>query len=142
MNIYNKNAYVAEKGGLITYIHKSFSNPPKVDNIYKKSIDWEALIVDVQDERFARKITIVNYYRPPRDNYSNASIDKFLTPLEVILKKLEKQNSVIILSGDSNINLLRISKWSKCQEYFNLLTTRSLFSCITMLQDSLSTVQL
>ena len=132
MNIYNKNAYVAEKGGLITYIHKSFSNPPKVDNIYKKSTDWEPLIVDVQDDRFARKITIVNYYRPPRDNYSNASIDKFLTPLEVILKKLEKQNSVIILSGDSNINLLRISKWSKCQEYFDLLTTHSLFPCITM----------
>ena len=56
------------KGGLITYIHKSFSNPPKVDNIYKKSTDWEALIVDVQDDRFARKITIVNYYTPPRDN--------------------------------------------------------------------------
>ena len=56
------------KGGLITYIHKSFSNPPKVDNIYKKSTDWEPLIVDVQDDRFARKITIVNYYTPPRDN--------------------------------------------------------------------------
>ena len=73
------------KGGLITNIHKSFSNPTKVDNIYKSS-DWEALIVDVQDDRFARKITIVNYYRPPRDSYSNASIDKFLTPLEVIQK--------------------------------------------------------
>ena len=120
------------KGGLTTYIHENFNKPTKRVNIYKQSQDWEALIVDVKSESFHRKITICNFYRPPRNNYNNPSLDRFLKPLEPIVKKLCKENSFLLMCGDSNINLLRLDTWTKCQEYFDLLVAQNLFPSITL----------
>ena len=121
-----------KKGGLITYIHDKYSQPCKRDEIYKKSKDWEALIVDVSHENFTNKITICNIYRPPRDNYNDPSLDRFLTPFSPILTQLIKEKSVLILCGDSNINLLRLECWKKCQEYFDLLVSQNAQPCITL----------
>ena len=119
------------KGGLITYVNSNYKVPVKRKNLYKSSTDWEALIVDVSGATLPKKITIFNFYRPPRDNYSNASIQKFLTPFEPIIKKLSSENSVLVVCGDSNINLLRLENWEKCQEYFDLLVSQHLFPSIT-----------
>ena len=121
-----------QKGGLLTYVHGQYLPPVKRESIYKECKDWEALIVDVNYEFFSSKVTICNFYRPPRDNYSNASLDKFLKPFKPILKTLSKENSVLIVCGDANINLLRLDTWTKCQEYFDLLTTQNVFPCITL----------
>lgn len=121
-----------KKGGLLTYIHEKYQAPLKRENMYKETRDWEALIVDVNYEFFSSKITVCNIYRPPRDNYSNASLDKFLKPLKPLIKSLNKENSVILFCGDTNINLLRLDTWSKCQDYFDLLTAHSIFPCITL----------
>ena len=119
------------KGGLMTYVNSKYKKPIKRKNIYKSSKDWEALIVDVSGETLPSKITILNFYRPPRENYSNASIQKFMTPFEPIIKKLAKENSTLVVCGDSNINLLRLENWEKCQEYFDLLVSQHLFPSIT-----------
>ena len=121
-----------KKGGLITYVHSKYLPPVKRDNIYKRCKDWEALIIDINYEFFSSKITICNFYRPPRDNYSNVSMDRFLKPVKPVLKKLSKENSILIVCGDSNINLLRLDTWSKCQEYFDLLTSQNVLPCITL----------
>ena len=121
-----------KKGGLITYVHGKYLPPVKRENIYQRSNDWEALIVDINYEFFSNKITICNLYRPPRENYSNASMDRFLKPIKPVLKKLSKENSVLIVCGDSNINLLRLDTWSKCQEYFDFLTSQNVLPCITL----------
>ena len=115
------------KGGLLTYIHSKYKKPIKRHNIYKHSRDWE-----VNHESFTRKITICNFYRPPRDNYSNASLDKFLSPFEPLVRHLAKTKSPLIMGGDSNINLLKLNAWPKCQEYFDILMAESIFPCITM----------
>ena len=119
------------KGGLVTYINSKYKQPVKRKNLYKSNCDWEALIVDVTGDTLPNKITIFNFYRPPRSNYSNASIQKFMTPFEPIIKKLSKENSVLVVCGDSNINLLRLENWEKCQEYFDLLVSQHLFPYIT-----------
>ena len=121
-----------KKGGLITYIHSKYLPPIKRDNFYKPCKDWEALIIDVNYEYFTSKITICNFYRPPRDNYSNSSLDKFIKPFNPMLKKLCKENSVLIVCGDANINLLRLDTWTKCQEYFDILTAQNVFPSITL----------
>ena len=97
-----------KKGGLAVYVHGKYRKPIKQENIYKTSKDWEALIVDISNETQSTKITICNIYRPPRDNYSNASLDKFLAPFEILIRKLTNQNSFLTLCGDSNVNLLRL----------------------------------
>ena len=94
--------------------------------------DWEALIVDVNYEFFSRKVTLCNFYRPPRDNYSNASLDRFLKPFKTLTNTLSREKSILILCGDANINLLRLDSWSKCQDYFNQLTSHNILPCITL----------
>ena len=121
-----------EKGGLAVYVHGKYRKPIKQENIYKTSKDWEALIVDISNETQSTKITICNIYRPPRDNYSNASLDKFLAPFEILIRKLTNQNSFLTLCGDSNINLLRLQTWKKCQNYFDFLLSNSFLPCITL----------
>ena len=121
-----------KKGGLAVYIHSKYRKPIKQENIYKPSKDWEALVVDVSNELQSAKITICNVYRPPRDNYSNASLDKFLKPFETLMRKLKKQSSFLTLCGDTNINLLRLQTWKKCQEYFDYLLSNSFLPCITL----------
>ena len=120
------------KGGLLTYVHEKYIEPKKREGIYSESKDWEALITDVLHENFSHKITICNFYRPPRDNYNDPSLDRFLTPFKPILFQLAKENSVLTICGDSNINLLRLENWTKCQEYFDLLTSQSAQPCITL----------
>ena len=54
-----------------------------------------------------------------------------MSPFEPIIKKLSKENSVLVVCGDSNINLLRLENWEKCQDYFDLLVSQHLFPYIT-----------
>ena len=83
------------KGGLMTYINDKYQAPIKRENVYKTCKDWEALIIDVNYEFFDNKITICNFYRPPRDNYSNASLEKFLKPFKSIINTLKTSKAHI-----------------------------------------------
>ena len=121
------------KGGLIIYLNEKYNYTTRT-NLYKTSTDWEGLFIDVtheNGEKLANKITIANIYRPPRDNYSDASIDKFLTPMKNIIIKLVKENSTLICGGDYNINLLDLKR-EKFQEYFDTFVSNGLFPQITL----------
>ncbi len=67
------------KGGLITYLREHYTYT--IRNDYKNSNHWEGLFIDITSESLTKKLTLGNIYRPPRDNYSNHSIDNFLLPI-------------------------------------------------------------
>jgi len=71
-------------------------------------------------------------YRPPRDNYSNTSIDNFLKPFAEIIISLKRENCTLMIGGDFNINLLHLDAREKFQEYFDLFVTNDLFPEITL----------
>ena len=129
-NIIPQGWKCGRKGGLIIYLHDDYKATPK--NLYTDSRDWEGLFIDVTSPCIPGKIIIGNVYRPPRDNYSNASIDRFLEPFSAIIEKIQKENSTIIIGGDFNINLLRINERDKFQHYYDLLVTRSIYPHITL----------
>ena len=81
---------------------------------------------------FSEKIILGNIYRPPRDNNSNASIDRFLGPFSGIIDKLQKEKSTLIIGGDFNINLLKLNEREKFQEYYDLLASQNIFPQITL----------
>ena len=121
------------KGGLIIYLNEKYKYEAR-KNLYKTSTDWEGLFIDVtheNGEKLMNKITIANIYRPPRENYSDASIDKFLKPMKDIILKIVKENSTIISGGDYNINLLELNR-EKFQEYFDIFVSNGLFPQITL----------
>ena len=121
------------KGGLIIYLRANYSYTPR--DLYKTSTDWEGQFIDVthiNKEKLSSKITLANIYRPPRDNYSDASIDKFLKPMTDIILKLIKENSTIITGGDFNIDLLLLTSKEKFQEYFDIFVSNGLLPQITL----------
>ena len=121
------------KGGLIIYLHEKYKYVIR-DKLYKASNDWEGLFVDVthcNNEKLNSKLTLANVYRPPRDNNSDTSINKFLKPYSEIHKKLTKENSTLITAGDFNINLLNLTSREKFQEYFDLFIGNGSLPLIT-----------
>ena len=121
------------KGGLIIYLRDHYTYEPR--DLYKISTDWEGQFVDITEinkEKLSPKITLANVYRPPRDNYSDASIDKFIKPITGIILTLCKEKSTIISGGDFNIDLLKLTSKEKFQEYFDIFVSNGLLPQITL----------
>ena len=121
------------KGGLMIYLSNIYKY--SVREVYTPSLHWEGLFIDIthkHNESLSNKITIANVYRPPRENNSNASIDRFLKPFSEIFNTLCRENSTIITGGDFNINLLKMTDRDKFQEYFDLFVSNGSIPQITM----------
>ena len=121
------------KGGLIIYLRDHFTYESRP--LYKDSIDWEGQFIDITEVnkvKLQNKITLANIYRPPRDNYSAVSIDKFLKPISEIIIALSKENSTLIIGGDFNLDLLNLSNNEKFQEYFDIFVSNGIFPQITL----------
>ena len=93
--------------------------------------NWEGHIIQIKTgSAGAKDITIANIYRPPRvlmENYR-----EFLNELTPVLADLESNNSEKIMTGDFNIDLLKIHDKAIFSEYFDLLTSHSFFPKITL----------
>ena len=121
-----------KKGGLILYLSERFAEPSIRKDLYSPSKWWEGMFVDIHHEDLPHKITIGNVYRPPRDNYSNSSLNQFLRPVTEIVKTLTKENSLLQFCGDYNINLLQNETRLKFQEYFDIFVANGLMPQITL----------
>ena len=124
--------HCGRKGGLVTYVLDKYEKPIARKELYTPSKWWEGLFIDIKHETIPNKITIGNIYRPPRDNYSNSSIDQFLTPMKTILSSLTKEKSSLLLGGDYNINLLQCESRPKYQEFFDEFVALGLLPQMTL----------
>ena len=121
------------KGGLIIYLRDIYKYTNR--NLYTTSKHWEGLFIDVthkNDVQLPNKVTLVNIYRPPRDNYSDKSIMNFLKPYKEIHQKLIKENSTLIFGGDFNLDLINLKHRKKFQEYFDLFVSNGALPQITL----------
>ena len=121
------------KGGLIIYLREHYTY--EMRDLYQTSVDWEGQFIDIthiNKEKLTPKITLANIYRPPRDNYSDKSIDKFIKPISDIILILSKEKSTIITGGDFNIDLLKLTSKDKFQEYFDIFVSNGLLPQITL----------
>ena len=121
------------KGGLVIYLRDIYTF--KRRKLYQDSIHWEGLFIDIthkNDVPLTNKITLCDIYRPPRKNYSNASICLFLDPFTDIFNKLSKEHSTLITGGDFNLNLLELTHREKFQEYLDLFLSNGSIPQITL----------
>ena len=118
--------------GLIIYLREEFSYDIKL--IQRDSDLWDGLFIDIQGGNLHGKLTIGNIYRPPRNNNSNACVvEKFLNELSHIIANLCRNKYNTFITGDMNLDLLKIDEREKFQAYFDLFVTNSFFfhkSCI------------
>ena len=119
----------SSKGGLIIYLHEKFEHDYKLKlNKYKT---WEGQIIQVKKgENLTKPIIIGNIYRPP--NQLIDSYNEFINELSPVLKSLEKNNSEVIMSGDFNIDLLKLNDKQVISDYFDMLTNHSFYPKITL----------
>ena len=117
------------KGGLIIYLNKRFQYLDK--NKLTGYNTWEGQVIQVKKgEYLAKPVLIGNIYRPPRDLIEN--YNEFMDEITPILNNLESSNCDVILTGDFNIDLLKINQKQIISEYFDMLTNHSFFPKITL----------
>ena len=117
-------------GGLITYVDNDFevSVIKKIDG----STIWEGLFIEVKHRLVNNKIIIGNIYKPPRDNNNPANIKAFITELEPIIQELSSSNTEVLVCGDYNINLLKMTGEAHFSDFFEMMLGHSFYPKITL----------
>jgi hypothetical protein len=92
-------------GGLVTYVDEDFHVSP----LYYGSNLWEGLFLDISGGNLLKKIRLGNVYRPPRNNNNGDTIHQFLSEIEPVIIDANEGNREVIITGDFNINLLKIN---------------------------------
>ena len=98
--------------------------------IYVQSEVWECLFIEISEHTLNKNIIIGNIYRPPRDR--NENYQTFINELTPILSGLESRNCEVFLTGDFNIDLLKIKKKPIFSEFFDVMISHSFYPKITL----------
>ena len=125
--VYVQPATCSTHSGLITYIKTSLQSTKLIDFTHQNSQTWEGMFIEI--ENLNKTVIIGNIYRPPRE--SNHEISQFIDELNITIQNRKLRNKKIILSGDFNINLLKLNEKQVYANYFDMLTTNSLLPNIT-----------
>ena len=108
----HKNKICMSKLYIITvYLNQNISNCDYSDysvNMENESSGiWD---IHTKDPVTNKNIEIVDIYRPPKDNNSNENVNLFIQEITTIIQKLNKSQSLSVLVGDFNLDLLKIIK--------------------------------
>ena len=114
-------------GGLVIYLKKEYTY--KILSLYKDSDIWEGQFLEISGNTLKGKIIIGNIYRPPRD--INQNYIRFLTELEPVLQTLNNRRGELILTGDFNIDLLKVNDKQMYSDFFDLVTSHHFIPRIT-----------
>jgi len=118
----------SSKGGLVIYLHNKFTYENKM--CLNNFETWEEQVIGVTKGGLTKSIVIANIYRPP--NNLNHKYRQFIQELTPTLKALENMNTESIITGDFNIDLLKINERNVFSEFFDSLTVNSFYPKITL----------
>ena len=122
-------ASCSKHGGLLCYAHESFE--AEFVKVYNTSHLFEGQVIEVSG-RGIQPTTIANFYRPPKFNNNNHTLDEFMKEFSPIVEYLGKRNQNIIIASDLNIDLLKINEKEKYANFLDLMIEQGLFPKITM----------
>ena len=100
-HLISKGKQVSGHGGLLVYLHDSFTYTVK--NIKITSTRWEGQFIDIKHNRLKHKIILGNIYRPPRRNNCNNELNSFLDEFRPILETILEEKCITILAGDLSL---------------------------------------
>ena len=90
----------------------------------------EGLFIDIFGANLSKYITLGNIYRPPKLN--NNDLSTFIDEFAPILSKLGNEKSETIITGDFNIDLLKVNDRLKVGDYFDLFCTKGFYPKMTV----------
>ena len=108
----------SEHGGLLIYLHSDYNY--ELYTLPNKPLIWECLFIKICSNINSKHIYLGNIYRPPKDNYSRVNMQQFIDEFSHILSELNKSRSTIIITGDFNLDLLKMHKTAIVREFFEI----------------------
>jgi len=116
-------------GGVAIYLKSSFVY--KCLNIVDNPEIWDGIFIEVSsDDQTARKLIIGNIYRPPRENLENYKT--FIDDLSRIMNYFQHSDNEVVITGDFNIDLLKIHEKTSVHDYFESIVSNGFIPKITL----------
>ena len=114
---YGTGARCSSHGGVVSYVKDSLQVEVKLKH---GSNFWDGIFLLVQGEN-TKPFILVNVYRAPKPD--NASIEGFLSEFAPILERFSREFKNIVICGDFNLDLLKISEREKFSDFLHLMLT-------------------
>ena len=105
MNYTSNLTFTRQHGGLITYI-KTTLKVTIFNGVYQQSDHWEAMFFSI--DILNKSVIIGNVYRPHRE--LKEPLTHFTNESNRAIQHEDVKGMKIILSGDFNINLLKVDE--------------------------------
>ena len=115
-------------GGVGIYLSESYDYSEL--QLYTGSQVWDGMFIEVKAPSISKKLIIGNIYRPPRNN--NQNYDIFISELQPIFEYLNTKKCEIVISGDFNIDLLKLKEKPKFNQFYDSLCTFNFIPKITL----------
>ena len=116
-------------GGLICYVHNSLD--AEIVQSYNNMTWYEGIFIRITGNNITPTL-VGNFYRPPRRNNNNPAIEDFIQEFTPVLTKIKQTKDDIIITGDFNINLLKINEREKYARFLDLMLEEQLFPKIML----------
>jgi len=95
---------------------------------------WDGIFIEIGvnlgNSQHKKRIILGNIYRPPRENSENYRI--FNEEIQQILSQYSNSNAEFILTGDFNIDLLKMHQRENVNEFMEMLLSHGLLPKITL----------
>ena len=117
-------ASCSKHGGLICYVHNSLD--AELVHTYSGFTWYEGLFVRITGNNISPTL-IGNFYRPPRRNNNNNVVQDFITEFSPVWNTIKQSKDDIIITGDFNIDLLKINEREKYANFLDLMLEKGLF---------------
>ena len=130
-----------KKGGGVSLFIKSDITYKVIDPLKVNDEFMECIFVEIDDCHVCpgkKSVLVGVVYRPPNTNLSD-----FNSRLEGILQLLKKENKLVYIMGDFNVNLLGIDTHPASSDFLNLLYAYAFFPLInkpTRVQNDTATI--
>ena len=120
-------------GGVVIYLSKKFTF--HILPFQSNSNSWDGLFIEVKSKNSKspendKKIVVGNIYRPPRNLTANYTI--FNDELNEILTQLQRTRHEVLITGDFNIDLLKLNEKSFIHDYFEIIMSNGFVPRITL----------
>ena len=122
-------ASCSKHGGLICYVHESLQ--AEIVKVSEKSQLFEGIVIEISG-RGINPTLIANFYRPPRFNNNNRTIEEFTREISPMIKELSESSKNAILAADFNIDLLKVNEKERYAIFLDLMLEYGFFPKISL----------
>ena len=107
-----------QKGGCGFFVANSLKFKPRTDfdaKVVNTNSEFEASWIEIVNEK-QKNVLLGCIYRHPRNKG-----DDFIVYMQSILEKVKKENKLLVIAGDFNLNLLKHDTDDRIKDFLNLM---------------------